>query len=84
MDSLPKRCPPCRRDLGSVQALRKEYDRSVARVLEYGDLESWQGLADVIDQLYGTEGDLPARINENRRRLTKQIASAEAEGPCSR
>ena len=77
VDSLPKHCPSCRRELRNLKGLRQEYDQSVAQVLQAGDLESKKRLAGIIDQLYEIGGELPPRINENRRRLAKQIAGAE-------
>jgi hypothetical protein len=78
VDSVPRHCLACRRDLRTLRAVRQEYDRQVTGVLERGDLESKKRLAAVIDQLYGFGGELPPRINENRRRLANQIARAES------
>lgn len=77
VDSLPKHCPACRQDLRRLKAARRDYDRSMARVLLHGDLEARKRLARVIDQLYELGGDLPPRINEYRRRLAHEIARAE-------
>ncbi len=77
VDSLPRHCLACRRDLRNLKAVRQEYDQNVAHTLLHGDLETKKRLADVIDQLYEFGGELPARINENRRRLANQIARAE-------
>ena len=74
IDSLPRHCLPCRRDLRNLKTVRQEYDRSVTHVLQHGDLDSKKRLAAVIDQLYELGGELPPRINENRRRLANQIA----------
>jgi hypothetical protein len=79
VDSRPKHCPACRRDLRNAKELRREYDRDVAHVLESDDLDSKQRLARIIDQLYEIGGDLPARINDNRRRLARQIARMGAD-----
>ena len=79
IDSLPKHCLECRRDLRSLKAARKEYDATAAPVLEHGDLEAKKRVATVIDQLYELGGDLPPRINENRRRLANQIARAAGQ-----
>ncbi len=76
IDSLPRHCLACRRDLRSLKTVRQEYDQSVAHVLQQGDLESMKRLAGVIDQLYELGGELPPRINENRRRLANQIGRA--------
>jgi hypothetical protein len=77
IDSLPRHCLACRRDLRNLKSVRQEYDQTVARTLEGGDLESKKRLAAIIDQLYELGEDLPDRINENRRRLANQIARAE-------
>lgn len=79
IDSLPRHCLTCRRDRRHLTALRREYDRTVGATLDHGTLESRRRLAAVIDQLYEYGGDLPTRINESRRRLARQIASAERE-----
>ncbi len=81
VDSYPRRCPVCRRDLRKLKGIRQEYDQSVAHTLRHGDLESKKRLASMIDQLYELGGELPPRINENRRRLASQIARAEEGGP---
>jgi hypothetical protein len=77
IDSVPRHCLACRRDQRNLRAIRQEYDQSVAPVLRHGDLESKKRLASVIDQLYELGGELPSRINENRRLLAKQIARTE-------
>jgi hypothetical protein len=77
VDSLPRHCLACRQDLRNLKALRQEYDRSVAHAVRHGDLASKKRLAGVIDQLYELGGELPARINENRRQLASQIAQSE-------
>jgi hypothetical protein len=77
IDSLPKHCLRCRLDVRNLIAARREYDQSVAHVLQDGDLESKKRLAELIDLLYEIGGALPPRINENRRRLATQIANAE-------
>ena len=79
IDSLPRHCLACRQELRSLKAARQEYDRTVAQVLEHGDLASKQRLAEIIDQLYELGGDLPPRITENRRRVASQITSLRGE-----
>jgi hypothetical protein len=78
IDSLPTHCLECRRLLRARKAARGEYDRSVARVLQAGDLEAKRRLAGVIDRLYELGDELPPRINEYRRRLAHQISEAES------
>jgi hypothetical protein len=77
VDSLPKHCLACRRELRTLAAARQEYDQSVSQVMETGGLESSKRLAGIIDQLYELGGELPPRINENRRRLARRIVKAE-------
>jgi hypothetical protein len=77
VDAFPKHCLACRRDLRNLKDLRHEYDRGVKRAIEGGDLESKKRIANTIDQLYEIGGDLPPGINENRRRLGRQMAKLE-------
>lgn len=77
IDSVPRHCLACRRDLRNLKATRQEYDRTVSDVLARGDAESRKRLAAVIDLLYELGGDLPPRINETRRRLANQLAAHE-------
>jgi Probable zinc-ribbon domain len=77
IDSLPKRCLACRHKLRELKSVRQEYDQTVAQVLQTGDLEAMKHLARVIDQLYEIGGELPPRINQNRRRLANQISRAD-------
>lgn len=77
VDSRPKHCLPCRKELRNVKELRREYDSELARALESNDLEGMRRLADVIDQLHEIGGELPRRIHESRRRLGRQIARLE-------
>jgi Probable zinc-ribbon domain len=77
IDALPTHCLSCRRKLRELKAARQEYDQSIGQVLQAGNLEAKKRLASVIDQLYEIGGELPPRINENRRHLANQIAKAD-------
>ena len=77
IDSLPKHCQGCRRELRELKTARQEYDRCSVEALQGHDLELKRRLVRVIDQLYELGGDLPSRINENRRRLARQIGKLE-------
>lgn len=79
IDSLPTRCLICRRNLRDLKRARREYDQRVAEVLQARDLKAKKRLARVIDRLYETGGELPPRINENRRRLANQISKADRD-----
>ncbi|HXV64950.1 MAG TPA: zinc-ribbon domain containing protein [Vicinamibacteria bacterium] len=80
VDSLPKHCLSCRRALRELKAARKEYDRHVEEALRSGDAELKKRIALVIDQLYELGGELPSRINENRRRLARQLERTKPSG----
>jgi hypothetical protein len=73
VDSLPQHCPTCRLKLRNLKSARREYDETVEQVVRHGDLASRKRLATVIDQLYELGGELPPRINENRRLLANRI-----------
>ena len=74
VDAVPAHCLSCRRTLRELKSARQEYDQTVTRVLDAGDIEAKRRLAAVIDLLYELGGELPARINETRRRLAKHIS----------
>jgi hypothetical protein len=74
IDSLPKHCLECRRELRELKAARQEYDRNVEEAINSTDPELKRRLAHVIDELYELGGELPLRINENRRRLARQLS----------
>ena len=73
IDSLPKHCLECRRALRDLKAARQEYDRSIEEALRSDNAELKKRVAEVIDQLYELGGELPLRINTNRRRLAGQL-----------
>jgi len=77
IDSLPKHCLACRREFRELKALRQQYDRSVGEALEATDPELKKDVARLIDQLYELGGELPLRINENRRRLARQLSKLD-------
>ena len=68
------------RELHELKASRRDYDRWVKQALQSDDLELKRRLAQVIDQLYELGGELPSRVNENRRRLARQIAGSDPTG----
>ena len=80
IDSRPKHCLACRRELRDLNAARQEYDRRIEDALRSPDMELKKHLASVIDQLCELGGELPARIRENRRRLAGQLERAERDG----
>jgi hypothetical protein len=77
VDSLPKHCLACRRELRDLKASRQEYDRLVTEALRTADIELKKRVAVLIDRLYELGGQLPSQINENRKLLALQIARSE-------
>ncbi len=79
VDSYAKNCPACRHDERKRKLLRHEYDRDIEATLQSKDLESKKHLANVIDELYSCETDLPDKIHANRKVLGNQIARIETK-----
>jgi hypothetical protein len=74
VDSQPRQCRDCRRELRGLKAIRQEYDRDVADALACDDLDLKVRVATLIDQLCEANVNLPIKIHENRKLLAKQIA----------
>ncbi len=74
VDSLPKRCQACRRELRELKRLRQEYDHDIVAALA-GDapLEEKQRLIAVVDALDAGGIKLPDKLLDNRRVLARQI-----------
>jgi hypothetical protein len=74
VDSRPRQCGTCRRELREVIALRQEYDRDVGTVLKAGaSLECKKRLVNVIDLLNESDVKLPEKVLENHRILMMQM-----------
>ena len=73
VDSYPIRCVECRKSKRMLKEIRKSYDANILNALEGDDLELKVSTIKDIDQLYEYRENLPKRINENRKRLTRQI-----------
>ena len=78
VDAFPKHCLSCRREVRDAKELRREYDRDIENVIGGNDLEAKKKLAGTIDTLCEIGGELPPRMNENRRRLGRQISRQES------
>ena len=77
VDAIPKHCLPCRKKLRLRKILRQEYDREVEGALTTSELEPKKHVADLIDQICESGGELPEQILENRRALGRQIERLE-------
>ena len=80
IDSLPKHCLACRRDLREVRSLRKEYDEHIRAAIKGDDQAAKVRMACVIDQLCEFDPDLPERMHQNRRCLARQIRLGDTSG----
>lgn len=79
VDSYAKNCPACRHDERKRKLLRQEYDRDIEATLQSKDLGSKKHLANVIDELYSCDAELPDKIHANRKVLGNQIARIETK-----
>jgi hypothetical protein len=74
IDSCPKQCRDCRRELRELKALRQEYDRDIiAALLGRSDLDKKKRLVEVVEALDCGGIQLPEKVLEHRRMLEKQI-----------
>jgi hypothetical protein len=74
VDSCPRECQACRRELRRLKSLRQEYDREIAQALTCKELDLKVRIASIIDQLCDAGITLPEKVHENRKVLAKQIA----------
>jgi len=74
VNSYPRRCPACRRELRRRNALRQEYDHNISATLRSPDCAAKQRLIDIIDELREVGIILPQKTLDNRQRLAAQIA----------
>ncbi len=74
VDSLPKGCGVCRRELRRLKSLRQEYDRAIAGALTSKDLAVKAHVATLVDHLCEAGVSLQEKVHANRALLAKQIA----------
>lgn len=77
VDSCPKICIICRRAERTRLELRRRYDALIAEALQQCPDEKKQEAIALICEIEATEEILPERMKENRKRLLKQLRSAE-------
>ncbi|WP_442485696.1 zinc-ribbon domain containing protein [Aeoliella sp. SH292] len=75
VDSLPKECINCRRELRELKALQQEYDRGIAAaLLKSTDIVEKRRLVLVIEAMEAGGLALADGVRENHRVLLSQIA----------
>ena len=74
IDSVPCHCPPCRKELRRLKALRREYDRDIVNAIRSKDSNVKTRVAEIVDQLLLAGVKLPTKVIANRKVLATQIA----------
>ncbi len=73
VDSCPRSCVTCRREERTRVELRRRYDQIIAEALGNCLPENKQEAVGLICEIEATEESFPARMQENRTRLLKQL-----------
>ena len=77
IDSLPRECAKCRKELRALKALQQEYDRDIASALsKRTSVDQKQRLVAVIEAIEAGGVKLAQTATENRRILLSQIEKA--------
>lgn len=78
IDSLPKECASCRRELRELKALQQEYDRDIAAaLLKSTDTVEKRRLVLLIEAMETGGLALADKVQENHRILLSQIAKSQ-------
>ena len=80
VDTVPRQCIGCRRELRKLKHLRQEYNRGIADALASKDIGLKVHMASIIDQLDKAGAALPKKIHANRELLAKQITRRASQG----
>jgi hypothetical protein len=81
VDSIPKLCRECRRELRELKALRQEYDRDVESALGPGaGTKQRERLLAVIAALDAGGVHLPDKVRDTRRVLAEQVERLRRSG----
>ena len=74
IDSIPKECVDCRKELRRLLSLRQEYDRDIVKAIRSKDFGIKTRAAEIIDQLLLAGVKLQTKVITTRNVLAKQIA----------
>lgn len=81
IDSLPRECAQCRKELRALKALQQEYDRDIASAMSKStSVDQKQRLVAVIEAIEAGGVNLAEKARENRRILLTQIEKARRPG----
>ena len=73
VDSQPRHCRECRRELRRLSALRKEYDATVAAARCRGTTDQKRRIVEIVSELEQVFRELPARMIETKELFQRQI-----------
>lgn len=74
IESVPRHCTACRKNLRLLKSLHKEYDARIGSALSSDDLAEKRRLITIIDGISEASSGLPTQIGQKRRALERQIS----------
>ena len=77
VDSQPRHCKNCMASRKDLQALRKEYDSSVASAHDHGTSEQKQRIIEIVSGLEAAFGRLPEKMIETKTLFQRQIENGQ-------
>lgn len=81
IDSLPRECAKCRKELRALKALQQEYDRDIASAMSKSTtVEQKERVVAVLEAIEGGGVKLADKTIEHRRILVSQIEKARRPG----
>ena len=79
IDSLPTRCPACRKEQRTRVNLRKRYDELIATAIGRCPPELKKEVLAIINELEAAEDEIPERMKQHRATLCAQLAKRGEE-----
>jgi hypothetical protein len=73
VDSRPRHCRTCRRELRRLVELRKEYDATVAAARDHGTPDQKSRIVSIVSELQQAFGKLPEKMTETMGLFQRQI-----------
>lgn len=81
IDSIPRECAKCRKELRELKSLQQKYDRDIASTMgKSANVDKKERLVAVIEAIEAGGVTLSAKETENRRTLLSQIDKARRPG----
>lgn len=73
VDSIPRKCPACRKQARRVKLLKQQYESQISGTISSADISKKITLVGMLDELASTPFHLTERMIEHRNRLLDQI-----------